>query len=144
MSTLTYIIISYCISLRGSEGFLFDLGGLRKLREKSSEHCIMVLQGGLKGKYHDLQHLIPCCNRTGTGINVRGTLDRLIELKRSANLVNGPAISTVEGKVLSSKAIDDILHSVLIDIFLTDYTLFKNVICISISCSIIIYGYLCC
>jgi len=82
------------------------------------------LLGKLKGEHHDLQHLIPCCNRTSTGINVRRTLDRLIELKRSANLTQGPAISTVDGKVLSSKTMDDILHAVLIDIFITDDTLF--------------------
>jgi len=124
MSALTYVIVSYVISLRGSEGFLLDLGGLRKHREKSNEYVIIVLLGKLKGEHHDLQHLIPCCNRTSTGINVRRTLDRLIELKRSANLTQGPAISTVDGKVLSSKTMDDILHTVLIDIFITDNTLF--------------------
>jgi len=118
MSTLSYVIISYVISLRGCEGFLIDLKGLRKYKDKTSSYCIIALLGRVKGEIHDLTHLIPCANLTKSGLNVRATINRLIELKETSNLRDGPAISTVEGVVLTSKMVDDILHEVLIDIFL--------------------------
>jgi len=124
MSTLAYIIISYTLSLRGSEGFMIDLQGLRKQKDKSPNYCIIALLGRLKGEKHDLTHLIPCVNKTKSGLNIRSIIARLIELKASANLFIGPAISTMDGKVLTSKAVDDILHDVLTDIFLDSNNLF--------------------
>jgi len=40
------------------------------------------------------------------------------EFEKSANLMDGPVISTIDGIVLNSKIVDVILHLVLIDMFL--------------------------
>jgi len=123
-STLAYVVISYTISLRGTEGFLIDLHGLRKHINRSNDFSVIALLGKLKGERHDLTHLIPCANRTSSGLNIRRIILRLINLKESANLIDGPAISTMEGIVLNSRIVDDILHAVLIDLFLESDNLF--------------------
>jgi len=128
ISTITYIIVSYVISLRGPEGFLLDLEGLNKHLNYSSEYSVITLRGRLKGEQNDSDHLIPCSNVTSSGINVKGVLNRLIEFKRSANQIHGPAISNCEGKILSAKLVDDIIHESLIEILETAPDLFPPTI----------------
>ena len=78
----TYIIISYVLSLRGYEGLMLDLGGLRKQWNiKRAEYVTIVLFGKLKGETTHREHFIPCANQTKSGINIKATLDRLIRTK---------------------------------------------------------------
>jgi len=123
-SVLTYVVVSYVTSLRGPEGFLLDLRGLNRHWNRSEEYVTIALLGRLKGEHHDLQHLIPCANVTASGINVRTTISNHMRIKELASLDTGPAISTREGKLLTTKLVDDIIHELLSDIFLVDSSLF--------------------
>jgi len=116
-SFLTYAIVSYTVSLRGPEGFLLDLAGLIKHWDTSDEYLIIPLIGRLKGERHDLTHLIPCAKTTNSGINLYFLLRRHIDLKISNHLSTGPAISDYRGRVLTSKVVDDMLHTTLTYIF---------------------------
>jgi hypothetical protein len=65
----TFSVVAYVISLRGTEGFLLDVDGLRRHRQPpSSDHVIIALLGKIQGEQHDLAHLIPCVKTTGSGI----------------------------------------------------------------------------
>ena len=61
---------------------------------------------------------------TGTGINVKGILARLILEKRRLGFRNRPAISDEEGKLFTVREIDDMLLEVLKDCYLENRELF--------------------
>ena len=77
-----YLVVSYVISLRGSEGFLLDLKTMRKLQGRATQEFFWLsLLGRLKGEKMDKEHNIPCVNVTSSGINVRRIVFRLLEEK---------------------------------------------------------------
>jgi hypothetical protein len=113
-----YVIVSYTLSLRGSEGLLLDLDGLRRLRgEGGDKYFIIALLGKIKGEHHDLAHLLPCVHTTSSGINVKQAVDDLIEIKEKHGFRDGPAISDISGVVHSVRDINDCLHEILDDLF---------------------------
>ena len=103
---------------------MLDLKGLNSHWDRSNNYVTIALLGRLKGEQHDLQHLIPCSNSTLSGINIRSTIQAHLELKRQAQLIDGPAISNHEGILLSTKYVDDTVHELLNDIFQSDHSLF--------------------
>jgi hypothetical protein len=110
----TFAIVAYVISLRGSEGFLLDMGGLRRHRQlESSDHCIIALLGKIKGENHDLAHLVPCTKVTSSGIRVQASLKRLIDLNESQGLKDGSAISDLTGHLYRTRDIDDCFQEIL-------------------------------
>jgi hypothetical protein len=80
----------------------------------------------MKGEHHDLAHLIPCAPTTGSGIDVRQSLERLIQLKGSQGFKDRPAISDVSGHLYKTRDIDDCFQEVLEDVFATQHHLFPN------------------
>ena len=69
---VTYLTVSYVISMRGSKGFLLNLKTLRKLKERASnEYFWLSLLGRIKGENIEKEHNIPCINITSSGINVK-------------------------------------------------------------------------
>jgi hypothetical protein len=66
-----YSVITYVVSLRGTEGFLLDPGGLRLHAvdlKMNPTHFIITLLGKVKGEHHDRCHLLPCTFVTASGI----------------------------------------------------------------------------
>jgi hypothetical protein len=123
----TFSVVAYIISLRGMEGFLLDVDGLRWHRQSpSSDHVIVALLGKIKSEHHDLAHLIPCVQTTGSGIDVRRSLERLLDLKEGQGLVDGPAISDASGQAYKTRDINDCFHDVLEDLFATSHSLFPS------------------
>ena len=122
---VAYVVITYVLSLRGTEGQMLELGGLRKHWDKEgSDHFIVVLWGEIKGEEGYREHLIPCVKVTKSGFNVRYTIERLIELKYHQKLVTGPAISDNEGALISTKELDRMMHEILVDLYSVNRTLF--------------------
>ena len=96
----TYSIISYVISLRGTEGLMLELGTLRKYwPQNRTDHFIIPLFGKLKGEDTYREHLIPCINITKSGINVKYAVERLKKDKEKLMIMSGPAISDESGSV---------------------------------------------
>ena len=119
----SYFAISYVISLRGPEGLLLDLEGLRKYFNshfgddgKPEKHVIIALLGQVKGEHNERQHLIPCVNVTKSGINVRRWLRRTIAVNFSEGRVTGPAFCDEKGVVLPTRVMNDMLHEMLEEI----------------------------
>jgi hypothetical protein len=53
-----YYVILYMVSLRGTEGFLLDIGGLIDFT-KNATYFMIPLMGKVKGEHHDRCHLLP-------------------------------------------------------------------------------------
>ena len=122
---VTYLTVSYVISLRGSEGFLLDLKTLRKLRERATdEYFWLSLLGRLKGEKVEKEHNIPCTNVTSSGINVKKIVYRLMKEKEELGFVDGPAIADSKGVLLSTNEIDQMLQELLEELYLEDPSLF--------------------
>jgi hypothetical protein len=90
----SFSVVAYVISLRGTEGFLLDIDGLRRHRQPiDSDHVIIALLGKIKGEHHDRAHLVPCVPKTGSGIDAQRSLERLIDLKEGQGFKDRPVIS---------------------------------------------------
>jgi hypothetical protein len=121
----TYSVVCYVVSLRGSEGLLLDLEGLHRHWSDSEErHVVITLQGQVKGETGDGDHLLPCVVKTASGIDVRRSLERLMVMKSKKGLVDGPAISDLEGRVYCTRDMSDSLLEILEDLFDTHRHLF--------------------
>jgi hypothetical protein len=103
-----YVVVTYVVSLRGSEGLILDLAGLIRQWEKGDGTCVVIaLLGKIKGKHHERCHLLPSVPITQSGVRVAELLERLIASKRQKGFEDGPAISDERGEAYSSRAIDD-------------------------------------
>ena len=121
----TYCALSYVISLRGNEGFLLDLKSLRdNWNNHSNKYVVIGLLGRYKGENHDYTHLVPCVNKTSSGLNIRNILHRAIQLKDKLGYQDGPLVSDQKGLLWSSRNIDEMMTDVLKEIYQKDKTLF--------------------
>jgi hypothetical protein len=121
----TYATTCYVLSLRGCEGFLLDLAGLnRRFATGGEKYVVIALLGKIKGESGDRAHLLPTVPVTSSGINVRASVRRLMEFKRSQGSIDGPAISDLRGNILSHRSMNDSLLEVLEELFDTHRELF--------------------
>ena len=114
-----YFAITYVDSLRGPEGLLLDLGGLRKNFTKGldKDYVIVALLGQVKGEHGERQHLLPTASVTQSGINVRRWMHRVLAVNQAFGRVSGPAFCDDHGVVLKSRDMDEIFHELLGEIF---------------------------
>jgi hypothetical protein len=94
--------------------------------ESDDSYFHLALLRKIKGEQHDRGHLIPCSNVTQSGINVKGSVERLLAYnKETKGVVDGPAAMTDEkGRPMTCRDIDDMIHDVLEDLFESDRSLF--------------------
>lgn len=124
-----YAVLTYVVSLRGSEGFLLDLGGLRRHAPKESDKFFLIpLLGKVKGESHDRCHLLPCTFKTSSGIEPYRWFAKLIAVKEKQGLKDGPAISDEIGQVLTTMFMNDLIQEVLEDLFEQKRELFPKTI----------------
>jgi hypothetical protein len=126
-------VVSYVLSLRGPEGFLLDLSGLRRYwlkvhTEQQKEYVIVALRGKIKGEHNQREHLLPCSPINSSGIDIKASINRLITLKEAQSRVSGPAISDEAGVIFLARAMDDALHEVLEELFVNKRSLFPPTI----------------
>jgi hypothetical protein len=125
----TLSVVSHVLSLRGPEGFLLDLSGLRRYwsevhTKKQKEYMIIALWGKIKGEHNQREHLLPCSPTTSSGIDIKESINRLITLKEAQSRKSGPAISDEACVIVSARAMDDALHEVLEELFVNKRNLF--------------------
>ena len=123
-----YFAITYVNSLRGPEGLLVDLGGLRKNLVKGwdKHYVIVALLGQVKGEHGEREHLLPTASVTRSGINVRGWVERLIAVNQVYGRETGPGFCDDNGVVLKSRDMNEILHELLGEIFIEHPALFQS------------------
>ena len=123
----TFTLVTYTVLLRGPEGFLLDLEGLhRHWKNGVDDHFIIALRGKIKGEHNARCHLLPCTPITGSGLRIKESVERLMSLKVSQGLADGPAISKENGFLFTTRAIDDAMLEVLEDLFLSNRDLFPT------------------
>ena len=91
---LSYSVISFCASLRGSEGLILDIDTLKsniengnyELKSQRSKNCpphvIIPLRGRFKGETGERCHLMPLANVTASGIEIRGAINVLLAARQ--------------------------------------------------------------
>jgi hypothetical protein len=121
----TYVSVCYAVSLRGCEGFLLDLAGLnRKFNAGGTRYVVIALLGKIKGESDDRDHLLPCVPVTSSGVDVKASVEKLLEFKRSRGYTSGPAISDIDGRVFSHRVMNDALLELLEELFDSQRELF--------------------
>jgi hypothetical protein len=114
----SYALICYVVLLRGCEGILLDLGGLRrKWGAGGNEYVVIALLGKIKGETGDRAHLLPSVHVTSSGIDVHESLKRLLDFKRSIGQISGPAVSDTRGKIFTTRTLNDAFLEILEDLF---------------------------
>jgi hypothetical protein len=124
-----YSVVTFMVSLQGTEGFLLDLGGLRMHRisqNHNNNYFLIPLMGKVKGEHCDRCHLLPCTFQSDSGLKPYTWIRRLIVSKERQGLSYGPAISDEKGRVLNSSNIDQAMHEVLEELFIHNCDLFPN------------------
>jgi hypothetical protein len=120
----------YVFSLRGNEGLLADLKGLREEYESGRAHdpqySTLALLGQFKGEQHRRQHLMYSVDRTGSGIEVSKYISDLIVLRHSEGRVDGPAICDPEGRQWTTAQANEILHELLCSLIDQQPSLFPS------------------
>jgi hypothetical protein len=123
-------VFLYVFSLRGNEGLLADLKGLRDEYEAGRNHdppySTLALLGQFKGEQHRRQHLMYSVDVTGSGIEVRKYLSDLIVLRYSEGRTDGPAICDPEGRQWTTAQANEILHELLCTLLDRDSNLFPS------------------
>ena len=105
ISGMTYSVLSFAGSFRGSETLKLDWSRLVKYLEKgnvvqkgskqkgrlalsadSIPHIIIPLQGRFKGEKGERCHLIPMANTTKTGIPIRAVVELFVEARKARKI----------------------------------------------------------
>ncbi len=122
-----YFAITYVDSLRGPEGLLVDLGGLRKnlMKGLDKDYVIVALLGQVKGEHGEREHLLPTASTTRSGIKVRGWVERVIAVNQVCGRTSGPAFCDDNGVVLRSRDMNEIFHQLLGEIFVEHPAMFQ-------------------
>jgi hypothetical protein len=116
-----YSVLSYVASLRGNEGFLLDLFGLRQHIRKGKydvdePHVVAPLLGRLKGEDGERYHMLLMASETASGLKVRQWLERLVMLRERQGKYHGPAFCDEAGEVARMSDYEEIFYEILRDI----------------------------
>jgi hypothetical protein len=117
---LTYTVISYFASLRGSEGMNLDLQTLVKLIHKGNyvlrpmgetlpPHVMIPIKGWFKGEQGERCHLLPLANVSKSGINIRSCIKLLIRVRSEMRDSKPWGFVNREGKKMEFKEMNDII-----------------------------------
>jgi len=63
-----FVVFSYILSLRGSEGLMINLSAIRKYHNSSKDSIVIALKGKIKGEANERDHLFHCVNEIWSGI----------------------------------------------------------------------------
>ena len=107
----TYLVVTFCGSLRGNEGFMVDLDGLvRHLdlgREDKVPHVVVPLLGRFKNEIGERYHLILLANVTKSGLEVRRWVEGLVRMRAAEGRSIGPAFCDKHGGVVKSSVYEE-------------------------------------
>jgi len=112
-----FVVFSYVLSLRGSEGAMLNLSTMAKYRDSSKDSFIVALKGKIKGEANERDHLFHCVNETSSGIKARVWIGLLMVVHEKAGRSGGPGITNWDGTILKSSELDDRLHELLMCLF---------------------------
>lgn len=117
-----YSALCFCGSLRGNEGFLLDLYGLRLYLNEGKDandpraHVVAPLLGRFKNEIGERYHLILLAPLTQSGIRTRYWLEELVRARFREGRTRGPAFCNDKGHVAYSSQYEPSFHEVLIEV----------------------------
>jgi hypothetical protein len=117
-----YSLLYYVASLRGNEGFLLDLYGLRlylqegKSLPANKAHVVAPLLGRFKNELGKRYHLILIAENTASGLRPRKWLEWLVAVRQEEGRTKGPAFCDETGQVVYSRDYEDLFIEVLSEI----------------------------
>lgn len=122
---VAYVVVSYVLSLRGNEGFLLNIDNtILQWNRNDGRFFYLALFGKIKGEASKRLHLIPCVNVTGSGINVKHIIARVLDEKADLGITKDWMISNHLGIKFESSEFNDILHQILEELFESQKSLF--------------------
>jgi len=123
-----YFCFSYVCSLRGEEGFLLDIQLLKKHRSLSNGLVWLPLIGKVKGDRAVRTYLLRSVPVTSSGIDVKKWRDKLLRLHEFENRTHGPAICDDDGYLMSHRTMNEMLWTVMEELYSEDPDQFPKVI----------------
>jgi hypothetical protein len=116
-----YSAMTYAASLRGNEGFLLDLFGLRQHIVKGKHdledpHVAAPLLGRLKGEDGERYHMLLMASVTHSGLKIRHWLEQLVSMRERQGRFHGPAFCDDDGQVAKMSDYEEIFYEILHEI----------------------------
>ena len=112
-----YFCFCFVLSLRSPEGLMNDLEGLIQFHNDACGDVIIPLLGRFKGEHHSKQHLLSSKGVTGSGIQVKKWVRRILAAHRSQGRTSGPAFVNAEGYQSTTSEMNVMFLSLLVKIF---------------------------
>ncbi len=123
----TYFVVCYVLSLRGPEGFLFDIAATRETLDYKQDSLVAIaLWGRVKGESHERSHRFPSTNVTSSGLDVRGWVVEAISLCEKEGRCQGPMMTHLNGEIMTPKEVNETFHELLEDVWNKDLSLFPR------------------
>jgi hypothetical protein len=120
-----YALVCYVVSLRGCEGLLLDLGGLRRKWEAGgNKYDVIALLGKIKGEMGDWAHLLPLVHVTSSRINIQESLKHILNFSRSIGQISEPAMSDNHGNIFTTRSLNKAFLEILEDLLYNAWELF--------------------
>ena len=103
----SYLVICFVCALRGNEGYLVEADGVKKMilngneeRDPDMAHVVIPLLGRFKNEDGEKWHVMVSANVTGSGIEVRRWIERLVGVLEHEEEPMGPAFCDVQGDMI--------------------------------------------
>ena len=93
-----------------------DLEGLIKYHDETEENVVIPLLGRFKGEHHAKQHLLSSRAVTGSGIQVKQWIRRVLAVHRIHGRRVGPAFVNAEGFQSTTGEMNEMFIALLIEI----------------------------
>ena len=116
-----YLAFTYVLSLRGPEGFMFEIGLLRQYDELRNGLIWLPIMGKLKGMTGVDTHCLRSVPVTDSGINIAGWKTMLLKIHEKVGRVEGPAICDSAGFLLTSAAMNEMFWEALEELFESEH-----------------------
>ena len=130
ISARLYFLSLYVFSLRGPEGLLMDLSGIRESAREGLRHdppyVVMALLGKVKGETHKRHHEMQSVSETSSGLKLRKAVESLLWVRQQEGRTSGPAICDSAGVVWTTLVANKILHELLEILFSINSSLFPK------------------
>jgi hypothetical protein len=129
ISVGAYSALCFCGSLRGNEGFLLDLYGLRHYLNEGKDpadpraHVVAPLLGRFKNEIGERYHLILLAPVTQSRIQMRYWLKELVDARFQEGRTRGPAFCDEKGQVTYSSIYEPSFHEVLNEVQVSNTSL---------------------
>eukprot|EP00980_Cylindrotheca_fusiformis_P018324 scaffold5977_cov98-Cylindrotheca_fusiformis.AAC.1 len=117
-----YLAFAYVLSLRGPEGFMFEISLLVDHRDRRNGLVWLPIVGKVKGADSVNTYFLRSVPVTSSGINVEHWRDLLLAVHHRAGRQQGPAFCDPQGFLLPTRRMNQYLWEALEELFVSEET----------------------